>query len=225
MKPIRTLLAEDHMIVREGIRTLLLADDQIEIIAEASNGREAVELTRALRPDVVVMDIAMPLLNGLEAARLILVAAPLTKVLVLSAYNDEAYVDGVIALGAAGFLVKQTSAQMLDNAIHAVMRDKTFYSPQVATHVRRRYQRSNRSGRLTMKKGTKLTLRELAVIRLIAEGKSNKQVAAKLKISLKTVEKHRQHLMDKLDIHDTAGLTRYAIARRIIDCRVKAAIV
>jgi DNA-binding NarL/FixJ family response regulator len=225
MKPIRTLLAEDHMIVREGIRTLLLADDQIEIIAEASNGCEAVKLTKELRPDVVVIDIAMPLLNGLEAARLILVAAPLTKVLVLSAYNDEAYVDSVIALGAAGFLVKQTSAQMLDNAIHAVMRDEMFFSPQVAAHVRRRYRRSNRFGGLTMKKGTNLTLRELDVIRLIAGGKSNKQAAAKLNITLKTVEKHRQHLMDKLDTHDTAGLTRYAIARRIIEYRAKSAIV
>jgi DNA-binding NarL/FixJ family response regulator len=221
MKPIRTLLAEDHTIVREGLRTLLRADKGIEVVAEARNGREAVRLSRALRPDVVVLDIAMPRLNGLEAARQIMARAPKTRVLILSAYSDDAYIDGVIAAGAVGFLVKQTSAQILEDAIHAVMEGRMFYSPQVAKHVRSHYKRSEKPTKLTKRKGTTLTSRELEVIRRIAEGETNKQVASGLNISIKTVEKHRQHLMEKLSIHDTAGLTRYAVAHGIVDCNVK----
>jgi DNA-binding NarL/FixJ family response regulator len=225
MKPIKTLLADDHTIVRQGLRALLLADGGIEVVAEARNGREAVDLAIALRPDVVVMDIAMPLLNGLEATRQILAALPGTKVLILSAHSDDAYIDRVIAVGAVGFLIKQTSAQILDNAIHAVMEGKTFYSPQVEKRVKDHYQKPDKPGRLIIKNGTSLTSRELEVIQLVAEGQANKQVAAELKISIKTVEKHRQHLMDKLNIHDTAGLTRYAIARGIIESGVQVTIV
>jgi DNA-binding NarL/FixJ family response regulator len=164
----------------------------------------------ALRPDVVVMDIAMPLLNGLEATRKILAAAPVTKVLILSAHSDDAYIDRVIAIGAAGFLIKQTSAQILDHAIHEVMAGNKFYSPVVLKRVRDRYQKASEGG--------------VQVVQLVAEGQANKQVAAGLNISIKTVEKHRQHLMDKLGIHDTAGLTRYAIARGIIESSAQAAI-
>jgi len=225
MKPIKTLLADDHTIVREGLRALLLADGGIDVVAEARNGREAVELAAALHPDVVVMDIAMPLLNGLEATRQILAAAPAIKVLVLSAHSDDAYIYRVIAVGAVGFLIKQTSAQILNEAIHAVMAGSMFYSPQISTRVRDCYQMPDKAGGLIIKKGTSLTSRELEVIQLVAEGRANKQVAAELKISIKTVEKHRQHLMEKLNIHDTAGLTRYAIARGIIESSVQVTIV
>lgn len=225
MSSIRTLLADDHMIVREGLRSLLLADGGIEVVGEALNGREAVDMTKALKPDVVVMDIAMPLLNGLEATRQILSAVPGTKVLILSAHSDDAYIDRVVAIGAAGFLIKQTSAQILAKAIREVVAGKTFYSPQVQKRVRDHYHASDKVGGLLLKKATGLTSRELEVIQLVAEGQANKQVAAGLNISIKTVEKHRQHLMDKLNIHDTAGLTRYAIARGIIESSVQVTIV
>ena len=225
MKPIRTLLADDHTIVREGLRALLLADGGIDVVGEARNGREAVEMAVALVPDVVVMDIAMPILNGLEATRQIRAAVPGAKVLILSAHSDDAYIDRVIAVGAAGFLIKQTSAQVLAKAIHEVMAGNTFYSPQVSKRVRDHYQKSDKAGGLMVKKATGLTSRELEVIQLVAEGQANKQVAAELNISIKTVEKHRQHLMDKLNIHDTAGLTRYAIAQGIIESSVQVTIV
>ena len=224
-KPIKTLLADDHTIVREGLRSLLLSDPGIEIVGEARNGREAVEIAVALRPDIVVMDIAMPLLNGLEATRQIRAAIPDAKVLILSAHSDDAYIDRVIAMGAVGFLIKQTSAQILAKAIHEVMAGNTFYSPQVSKRVRDRHQPMAQTGGATAKKATGLTSRELEVIQLVAEGQPNKQVADGLKISIKTVEKHRQHLMDKLNIHDTAGLTRYAIAHGIIESSVQVTII
>lgn len=225
MKAIKTLLADDHTIVREGLRALLAVDKGIEVVGEAHNGREAVELAGALRPDVVVMDIAMPLLNGLEATRQILAKLPGTKVLILSAHSDDAYIDRVISVGAVGFLIKQTSAQILAKAIHEVMAGNAFYSPQVSKRLRDHYQKPDKIGGLMIKKATGLTSRELEVIQLVAEGHANKQVADALKISIKTVEKHRQHLMDKLNIHDTAGLTRYAIAQGIIESSVQVTIV
>jgi DNA-binding NarL/FixJ family response regulator len=225
MKPIKTLLADDHTIVREGLRALLSADSAIHVVGEAHDGREAVEMATSLRPDVVVMDIAMPLLNGLEATRQILAKHPGMKVLILSAHSDDAYIDRVIAVGAAGFLIKQTSAQILATAIHEVMAGHAFYSPQVSKRVREHYQKPDKVGGLMIKKATGMTSRELEVIQLVAEGQANKQVAAGLGISIKTVEKHRQHLMDKLNIHDTAGLTRYAIAQGIIESSVQVTIV
>jgi DNA-binding NarL/FixJ family response regulator len=225
MKTIKTLLADDHTIVREGLRALLSTDKEIEVIGEAHNGRQAVEMTLALKPHVVVMDIAMPLLNGLEATSQVLAVLPATKVLILSAHSDDAYVDRVLAVGAVGFLIKQTSAQILAKAIHEVMAGNAFYSPQVSKRLRDHYQKPDKAGGLTVKKATGLTSRELEVIQLVAEGFANKQVAVSLNISIKTVEKHRQHLMDKLNIHDTAGLTRYAIAQGIIESSVQVTIV
>jgi DNA-binding NarL/FixJ family response regulator len=225
MKLIKTLLADDHTIVREGLHALLLADGGIQVVAQAHNGREAVEMALAHRPDVVVMDIAMPLLNGLEATRQILSAAPKIKVLILSAHSDDAYIDRVIAVGAVGFLIKQTSAQILAKAIHEIMAGNAFYSPQVSKRLRDHYGKPESAGGLMIKKATGLTSRELEVIQLVAEGHANKQVAADLHISIKTVEKHRQHLMDKLNIHDTAGLTRYAIAQGIIESCVQLTII
>jgi DNA-binding NarL/FixJ family response regulator len=225
MKIIKTVLADDHTIVREGLRALLFADKGIEVVGEAHNGREAVAMAEALRPDVVVMDIAMPLLNGLEATKQILAFNPSVKVLVLSAHSDDAYIDRVIAVGASGFLIKQTSAQILAKAIHEIMAGNVFYSPQVSKRLREHYLKPDKVGGLLIKKATGLTSRELEVIQLVAEGHANKQVASGLKISIKTVEKHRQHLMDKLNIHDTAGLTRYAIAQGIIESSVQVTIV
>jgi DNA-binding NarL/FixJ family response regulator len=218
-KRITVLLAEDHQIVREGFRSLLKHEPDIEVVGEAETGREAVKLTRKLRPAVVVMDIAMPLLNGLEATRQIRKDLPATKVLILSAHSDDAYVEQVAVLGAAGFLLKQTSSHELATAIREVQKGNTFYSPAVSKRVHDRSQKSIERG-----SSNRLSSREVEVLQLIAEGKPNKQVAAELGVSFKTVDKHRQHLMAKLNIHDIAGLTRYAIAEGIIESNVRVTI-
>jgi DNA-binding NarL/FixJ family response regulator len=219
MKRITVLLADDHMVVREGLRKLLQAEDDLEVVGEAQSGRQAVELTRKLFPSVVVMDIAMPLLNGLEAARQIRTSMPGTKVLVLSAHNDDAYVDQAIASGAAGFLLKQTSSHDLSRAIRTVQKGNTFFSPSIARRLRD--QKIPGGGGALRKKVSHLSPREVEVLQLIAEGKANKQTAAELGISIKTVEKHRQNLMVKLNIHEISGLTRYAIAAGIIESSVQ----
>ncbi len=225
MKHITVLLAEDHEIVRQGLRKLLEAESDIEVVGEAATGRQAVALTRKLRPAVVVMDIAMPLLNGLEATRQIRRAFPDTKVLILSAHSDDAYVEQVMTLGAAGYLIKQTSAHFLSEAIREVQKGNTFFGPALTKQLRDHYQKSPDRAGLVKKKGDRLTSREAEVLQLIAEGQANKQVAAELGISVKTVEKHRQRLMEKLDIHDTAGLTRHAIAAGIVESSVQLTIV
>jgi DNA-binding NarL/FixJ family response regulator len=225
MNQIKTLLADDHTIVREGLRGLLAVDDEIEVVGEARDGREAVEMTKLHRPDVVVMDIAMPVLNGIEAARQIHALLPATKIIILSAHSDDAYIDRAIEIGAVGFLVKQTSAQILAKTIKKVAAGGVYYSPTIAKRVEKQYRKAGQTGALVASKATDLTAREREVIQLVAEGHANKQVASTLHISIKTVEKHRQNLMDKLDIHDTAGLTRYAIARGIIESSVQATIV
>lgn len=222
---ITVLLAEDHTVVREGLRTLLEAEGDIQVVGEAATGRQAVKLAKKLRPAVVVMDIAMPLLNGLEATRQILKAVPGAKVLILSAHSDDAYVEQVIALGAAGYLLKQTSAHVLSKAVREVQKGNTFFSPSIARRLHNHHGQPPDQGGLVRLHGTRLSSREVEVLQLIAEGQANKQVAAELGISVKTVEKHRQRLMEKLNIHDIAGLTRYAIAAGIIESSVQLTIV
>jgi DNA-binding NarL/FixJ family response regulator len=225
MKRITVLLAEDHQIVREGFRSLLKHERDIEVVGEAETGRQAVQLTRKLRPEVVVMDIAMPLLNGLEATRQIRKDFPDTKVLILSAHSDDAYVEQATELGATGFLLKQTSSHNLATAIRAVQKGNTFYSPAISKRLHGHNQkRQDREGNFK-KKNNRLSSREVEVLQLIAEGKPNKQVATELGVSFKTIDKHRQHLMAKLDIHDIAGLTRYAIAQGIIENSVRVTVV
>jgi DNA-binding NarL/FixJ family response regulator len=222
MKRITVLLAEDHAIVREGLRSLLRLDHEIEIVGEAATGREAVELARKLCPTVVIMDVAMPLLNGFEATRQILQASPGVKVLVLSAHSDDEYVAHMAAVGASGYLVKQNSGQTLVEAVKQVAAGRSYFSPSIAKRLGDAERRSRESGAARGKPLRPLTAREAEVLQLVAEGAANKQVAAELGISTKTVEKHRQQLMDKLNIHDTAGLTRYAIATGVIENRVQA---
>ena len=224
-KRITVLLAEDHEIVRQGLRKLLEAESDIEVVGEAATGRQAVVLTRKLHPGVVVMDIAMPLLNGLEATRQVHQAFPDTKVLILSAHSDDAYVEEATAAGAVGFLLKQTSSDVLASAIREVQKGNTFFCSSIGKQLHNHYQKSPDREGLVKKKGARLSSREAEVLQLIAEGQANKQVAAELDISVKTVEKHRQHLMEKLNIHDTAGLTRYAIAAGIIESSVQLTIV
>jgi DNA-binding NarL/FixJ family response regulator len=216
MKRITVLLAEDHQIVREGFRSLLKNERDIEVVGEAATGRQAVQLTRQLRPAVVVMDIAMPLLNGLEATRQIRTDFPETKVLILSAYGDDAYIEQATTFGAAGFLLKQTSSHNLSTAIREVQKGNRFFSPSISRRLQSRRLKALSRGDAARKRSNFLSSREVEVLQLIAEGKSNKEVASELAVSFKTVDKHRQHLMSKLDIHDVAGLTRYAIAEGII---------
>ena len=221
MKRITVLLAEDHRIVREGLRSLLELGSDFEVVGEAETGRQAVSLARKLHPTVVVMDIAMPMLNGFEATRQILLAAPDTKVLVLSAHSDDEYVAHMAAVGASGYLVKQNSGQVLVHAIKEVASGRSYFSQSISKRQGSAERRARESGAAGGKPKRALTAREAEVLQLVAEGAANKQVAAELGISVKTVEKHRQQLMDKLDIHDTAGLTRHAIATGVIESAIQ----
>lgn len=223
-KPITILLAEDHAIVRQGLCALLRTDGRFQIVGGAHTGREAVEMTRTLHPDIILMDIAMPVLNGLEATRQILAADPAAKVIILSAYSDDAYIERMTAAGVAGFLEKQTSAEILAQAICEVAGGRTYFSPPIARRIQALQQPADRNG-MVRPRGNRLTARECEVLQLVAEGAANKQIATRLAISIKTVEKHREHLMTKLDIHDTAGLTRYAIAAGVIECSVQLTII
>jgi DNA-binding NarL/FixJ family response regulator len=224
MKQISVLLVEDHTVVREGFREMLERETDLKVVGEAQDGRRAVLLARTLRPAVVLMDIAMPLLNGLEATRQILKASPSIKVLVLTAHGDDSYIEGSIASGAVGFLLKQTTARDVCRAIREVHNGKTFFGPSISRRLARIKARSPDRAGLPNRKAAQLSSRELEVLQLIAEGKANKQTAAELGIGLKTVEKHREHLAQKLDIHDTANLTRYAIAAGIIESSVQSTI-
>lgn len=215
-KPITILLAEDHVVVRQGLCALLKAEGNFQLAGEARNGREAVTLARTLRPDVILMDIAMPVLNGLEATRQILAANPKARIIILSAHSDDIYVEHMTTAGVAAFLEKQSSAEVLADAIHAVAAGRTYFSPGIARRIAAARQPLDRQG-LRKANPARLTAREAEVLQLVAEGSANKQIAGDLGISIKTVEKHRQHLMDKLNIHDTAGLTRHAIKTGVIE--------
>lgn len=207
--------------VREGLRMMLKLEPDLEVVGEARDGREAVAMAIELRPEVVLMDIAMPGLNGLEATRQLVKALPETRIIILTAHCDDAYVKSAVGSGAAGFLLKQDSTHDVCRAIREVHQGGIHYSASIARRFIRMNPRSrDRSGKMG-RKAPLLTSREMEVLQLIAEGKTNKETAADLGISIKTVEKHRGHLMGKLDIHDTAGLTRHAIAAGIIESSVQ----
>lgn len=216
MSNITVLLADDHNIVRQGLKALLTAESDITVVAEAQTGREAVQLSAQLHPEVVVMDLAMPLLNGWEATRQILKSTPSAKILILSTYNSDEHIRQAIGAGAAAYLIKQTAASDLVKAIREVKKGNAYFSPAIAQQLREQTCRSL-AGESTPAANVELTLREAEVLQLIAEGFANKQIAAELGLSVKTVEKHRQQVMNKLNIHDTAGLVRHAVAHGIIE--------
>lgn len=220
-KRVTVLLAEDHQILLDGLRILIQGDSHIQIIGEAKTGREAVLMADEHQPDVIILDIAMPMLNGIQAARQILKNRPGAKIMMLSAHADPEYVDQVMAIGVVGYLTKQASAEQLTQAILEVYSGGTFFSPSVARHLRDHYNKLAPKNRTFIKKDVHLTTREAELLQLIAEGHVNKQIASELNISIKTVEKHRQNLMEKLHIHEIAGLTRFAIAAGVIESSVQ----
>lgn len=221
MKKISVLIVEDHMLVREGIRSILSLQTDIEVVGEAQDGRNAIAIATELCPDVILIDIAMPRLNGLEAARQLAKIIPKTRIIILTAHGDDAYVRNAVDSGVAGFLLKQNSGDDVCRAIRKVHGGGVFYTSSIAKRFTKiNTNVSDKSGK-TENKIFQLTSREMEVLQLVAEGKANKESAAELGISTKTVEKHRGQLMKKLDIHDTAGLTRYAIAMGIIESSVQ----
>jgi len=206
---IRVLLADDHVLMREGLRSLLTASDEFEIVGEAENGRAAVELAAKRKPHVVVMDIAMRELNGIEATRRILSNDPGVKVLALSMHRERRYVAEMLKAGASGFLLKSNAFEELARAIRTVRANGVFLCPDVAGMVRDGFVQGMSAP--AAEKTPSLTPREREVLQLVAEGKSTKQIAGHLNVSVKTVEMHRQHIMGKLQLHNIAELTRYAI--------------
>ena len=217
MEKITVILADDHEMVRQGFRKLLEGESDIEVLGEAENGRQAVQMAAKLKPNVILMDIAMPLLNGLEATRQITKDSPKTKVLMLSAYGDDEYVEKLTEAGAVGYLLKQTAAKDLLVGIREANRGNAFFSPSITKRLLDHYRGT--FGAPKEKRRVYLTPRESEVLQLVAEGYANKQIASELCLSIKTVEKHRQEVMNKLNIHDVAGLTRYAITKGIIETK------
>ena len=206
---IRIIVADDHRIVRNGLRTLLNAEPDIDVIAEAENGRKTIQLARELSPDVVLMDITMPDLNGFEATRQILAEIPQVKIVALSMHHHEQFVSGMFMAGASGYLLKDCSVEELTAAIRAATKGEVYLSPGVASVVIKNYVRH-------LKKSDKaippiLTPRESEILQLVSEGKTSKKIASIMHISTKTVDTHRRHIMDKLAVSSIAELTKYAI--------------
>ena len=217
IRQISVLVAEDHSIVREGLCGLLETVGHFTVLGQARTGREAVDMARILSPDVILMDIGMPILNGIDATRKILEENPKARVLILSAYSDDLHVGRVSEAEAAGFLEKQTSVEILTQAICEVASKRPFISPVIARRMRMERRRRELMYGADAECATRLTSREAEVLQLVAEGFANKQIAGELSISIKTVEKHRQKVMDKLNIHGTASLTRYALESGMVE--------
>lgn len=206
---VKIILADDHRIMREGLRALLEREEGIEVLAEAENGRTTVELCRELNPDVVVIDIGMPDLNGIDATRQIVRESPTVKVIALSMHSDRKFVKEMLSAGASGYLLKDSAFEELGTALATVINNQTYLSPKIADTVVKDYlgkvepQESNVSPALTR--------REREVLQLIAEGKSTKDIAAQLYVSIKTIETHRKQIMEKVGVSSVAELTKYAI--------------
>ncbi|MEW5910814.1 MAG: response regulator transcription factor [Thermodesulfobacteriota bacterium] len=213
IKPVRILIAEDHALVRAGFCALLKTLSGIQSIYEAGHGREALEMIRTHKPDIVLMDIAMPGLNGLEAARRILEEFSQIRILILSMHSNEEYILQALRIGVSGYLLKDAGLAELELAIQAVLRGETFLSPSISKHLINQYLK-----RTDLSEGPfkDLTPRQREILQLIAEGNTTKEIAVKLDLSIKTVETHRTQIMDRLDIHDVAGLVRYSIRRGLI---------
>jgi two-component system response regulator NreC len=212
---LRILLADDHTLVRQGLRKVLEERPDWEVVAEAGDGREAVRLAEQFKPDICILDVAMPLLNGVEATRQIARRVPTARILVLSMYSDEAYVAQILQAGAAGYILKDSADVDLIQAVSEVARGKSFFSPRIARVMLDDYVRQ-RADKGIADRFDSLSDREREVFQLIAEGKVNKEIAALLSISLSTVETHRARIMEKLDLHSAAEIVLYAVRRGVI---------
>jgi len=215
MSPIRVLICDDHGVMRKGLRLQLQQHSDFEVIGEASDGRVAVQLAEALRPDVILMDIGMPNLNGIQATSQIAKSNPEVGMVIISMYSDEEYLLRSLHAGALGYLMKENAEADLDRAVRAVAQGKSFFSPSIQTALRDDYIRQLRQKGLTDSYDL-LTAREKEVLQLLAEGKVNKEVATVLDCSVNTVATHRMHLMQKLDLHSSAEIVLYAMRKRII---------
>ncbi|MBI4547433.1 MAG: response regulator transcription factor [Ignavibacteriae bacterium] len=205
----KIILADDYKIVREGLRSILENELRMQVIAQAENGRATVQFAKEHEPDIVIMDISMPDLNGIEATKQILAEVPGTKVIALSMHSDKKYVSEMLSAGAKGYLLKDCAVDELDRAIKTVLANKVYVSPDVAGTVVQDYvQHVERTKSVVP---SKLTAKEREVLQLIAEGHSTKEIASRLNVSIQTIDTHRQHIMEKLDLHSVAELTKYAI--------------
>ena len=211
---VRVLLVDDHPLLRAGVRGQLEGQGEIEVVGEAGDGAEGVRLAGESEPDIVFMDINLKGMNGLEATRAVLEAAPRTKVIIFSMHDDEEYVLGAIRAGASGYILKSRSPDELIEAVDMVRRGNTYFSGSIARFIEREYIKG-----VTEPEEPRLTRRETEVLKLIAEGHINKEIADRLSLSVRTVETYRERLMRKLDIHTAAGLTRYAIAQGLVSAR------
>ena len=207
----RILLVDDHKITRQGLRSLLEKENDMQVVAEAEEGRTAVRLVRELMPDLVIMDVSMPDMNGMEATRQIVAEFPAAKVIALSMHSDTLFATEMLKSGASGYLLKDCAFEELARAIRTVMDGKTYLSPSISSVVVEDY--LHRLSKTDFSNADVLTNREREVLQPLAEGKSTKQIALKLHISVKTVETHRRQIMEKLDIHSVAELTKYAIRK------------
>ena len=216
MPDTRVLLADDHSIVRRGLRSALEDDPTIQIVGEAANGREAVQLAELLLPDVAIVDIAMPQLNGIDATALIQKASPQTRVLMLSVHSDETYILRALTAGARGYLLKDSAENEVVAAVRALAQGHSYFSPAIAKTLLDEHVRYLRNRGLEDSYDL-LTDREKEVLQLLAEGRSNKEVAAVLGIGVSTIETHRMNLMQKLNLHSTAEIVLYAVRKRIIN--------
>jgi DNA-binding NarL/FixJ family response regulator len=203
---IRIIIADDHKIFREGLRALIEKEKDMEVVAEAENGHTATRLAARLAPDIVIMDIAMPYLNGIEATQQIKSKNETTQVIILSNYSYKRFLSEAFAAGASGYLLKEGAFDEMVKAVHTVTMKRVYVSPHVAGTVIKDYVHSTKGTAVPV-----LTSREREILQLIAEGKSTKEIAAHLEVSIKTAEAHRTNIMHKLDIHDVPGLTKYAI--------------
>lgn len=215
-RKIRLMIADDHMIVRQGMRKLLEAYPELEILGEAQNGDETIELAKKLLPDIIIMDISMPVINGLEATRQIKKRLPQTKILILTMHAEKEYIFKILQSGASGYLLKGSPIEELVAAVYAVDRGESYLSPPVSKSIIEDYIGGGPKRPATTR-SQPLTAREREVLQLIAEGYTSKRIAIRLSLSSKTVETHRSHIMQKLNIHNAAGLIRYAIQKGWVD--------
>jgi DNA-binding NarL/FixJ family response regulator len=217
MKPLRILIADDHDLMRRGVKTLLQSHDGWEVCGEAKTGHEAVKKVEELRPDILVLDISMPDLNGLEAARRIRKASPSTEILILSLHYSDQLIRQIVDVGVRGYIVKSDSDRDLVIAVEALVRHKPYFGPHAAEVILSKFNSGGSAVAMPELVSDHLTSREREIVQLVAEGKSSKEIADFLEISVKTAETHRANIMRKLDVHNVSDLVRYAVRNQIVE--------